>query len=122
MTSNRSSSHGLPNPPPTDHPRPSITSTLVISIGFGTFIIASIWPPILLVAATFLAAVVPQLFYQRDDGESRRRLYREFLKRDDLPEALKCSDVDLDEKYWVNSRWAIPIIEHVSFLDNWYGK
>jgi acylglycerol lipase len=33
-----------------------------------------------------------------------RRLYKEFLRRDDLPRELKCDEVDLREGYWANSR------------------
>ena len=43
-------------------------------------------------------------FRVNDSGEARRRMWKEFLKRDDLPEKLKCGDVDLDERYWVNDR------------------
>ena len=32
------------------------------------------------------------------------RLYRQFLRHGDLPEAMKCRDVDLKEGYWVNGR------------------
>lgn len=43
-------------------------------------------------------------FRINDSGEARRRLWKEFLKRDDLPEELKCNDVDLEERYWTNNR------------------
>ena len=43
-------------------------------------------------------------FRVNDSGEARRRLWKEFLKRDDLPEKLKCDDVSLDERFWINNR------------------
>jgi len=98
------SSPGLQNPTLKGHPRPLVTPIEVIIAGFIAYFFASLWPPSLLVAAACLATIFPNLFYDRDDAESRRMLYREFLRCVDLPEALKCYDVDLEEKYWVNSR------------------
>lgn len=43
-------------------------------------------------------------FRINDTGEARRRLWKEFLKRDDLPKALKCEDVVLEERFWINKR------------------
>eukprot|EP00804_Cyclotella_cryptica_P016438 CCRYP_004676-RC/>CCRYP_004676-RC protein AED:0.27 eAED:0.27 QI:62/1/1/1/0.83/0.71/7/2540/217 len=90
--------HSTMNPPP------RITSTQVLTIGFGAFAAALIWPPILLIIALLLASCVPKMFFERDHAEHRRRLYRDFLKRDDLPAELQCNDVVLKEGYWTNSR------------------
>ena len=43
-------------------------------------------------------------FRINDSGEARRRLWKKFLERDDLPEELKCNDVVLEERYWTNNR------------------
>lgn len=86
------------------NPPSIITATQILTIGFVAFALASIWPPILLIIAIALAWCVPALFYEGDHAENRRKLFNEFRKRDDLPAALKCEDVDLKESYWVNSR------------------
>jgi len=57
-----------------------------------------------MVVSIILALIAPSLFFENDSSEGRRRLYRLFLKRGDLPEAMKCNDVDLEEDYWTNSR------------------
>ncbi|KAL7520644.1 hypothetical protein ACHAWX_005361 [Stephanocyclus meneghinianus] len=85
-------------------PKPRIAPSAIISIGITSFILASVWPPLLLVVAVFLSFSIPYSFRVNDTGEARRRLWNEFLMRKDLPEALKCRDVDLEERYWVNSR------------------
>jgi len=51
-----------------------------------------------------LSITIPYSFRENDDGESRRRLWNDFLKRDDLPHQLYCKEVDLEEGYWINSR------------------
>lgn len=85
-------------------PRPRITSNKIITIGGLLFGLALLWPPLLLFVTAILSLTVPYAFRENDDGESRRRLWAEFLKRDDLPEVLRCKEVDLDERYWMNDR------------------
>mmetsp|Transcript_28691 Transcript_28691/g.46574 ORF Transcript_28691/g.46574 Transcript_28691/m.46574 type:complete len:100 (-) Transcript_28691:1454-1753(-) len=87
-----------------DIPRPRITGSKIITIGGLLFVVAQIYPPLILLVTAILAILVPYVFRDNDDGESRRRLWVEFLKRDDLPEELKCKDVDMEENYWVNDR------------------
>mmetsp|Transcript_4697 Transcript_4697/g.9076 ORF Transcript_4697/g.9076 Transcript_4697/m.9076 type:complete len:380 (-) Transcript_4697:455-1594(-) len=87
-----------------DIPRPRITGSKIITIGCLLFVVAQIYPPLILLVTAILAIFVPYVFRDNDDGESRRRLWVEFLKKDDLPEELKCKDVDMEENYWVNDR------------------
>ena len=84
--------------------RPTISPALIGTIGLIAFIAAFLWPPILLIVSILLALIAPTLFFENDSSEGRRRLYKLFLKHGDLPEAMKCSDVDLEEDYWTNSR------------------
>ena len=46
-----------------------------------------------------LSITIPYSFRENDDGESRRRLWNDFLNRDDLPHQLYCKEVDLEEGY-----------------------
>lgn len=84
--------------------RPAISPIHIGAAGLIAFIAASVWPPILLIVSIVLALIAPSLFFENDSAEGRRRLYKLFLKHGDLPEAMKCKDVDLEESYWTNSR------------------
>ena len=83
---------------------PAISPIHIGAAGLLAFIAASLWPPILLIVSIVLALIAPSLFFENDSAEGRRRLYKLFLKHGDLPEAMKCKDVDLEEGYWTNSR------------------
>ena len=93
---------------PDEGPPPSITQTRCLAIGFGIFIVASIWPPLVLLAAFVLSQFLPYMLRVNDDPESRRRFYREFQKRQDpqIPEEWRATpeDIILKERYWVNDR------------------
>lgn len=85
-------------------PRPRVDRATVFTIGVLLFVLALIWPPLLLIVTAVLSITIPYALRENDDGESRRRLWNEFLKRGDLPVELRCDDVDLEETYWVNDR------------------
>eukprot|EP00984_Skeletonema_dohrnii_P033223 scaffold29063_cov67-Skeletonema_dohrnii-CCMP3373.AAC.2 len=84
--------------------RPTISPIHIGITGLIAFIAASLWPPILFIVSILLALIAPSLFFENDPAEGRRRLYKLFLRYGDLPEAMKCNDVDLEENYWTNSR------------------
>ena len=86
------------------HPRPRINATSILSIGILSTLLAFAKPFLLLIITAILSYTIPYAFRENDDGESRRRLWAEFEKRPDLPEEMKCKDVDLEEEYWINSR------------------
>ena len=86
------------------HPRPRITSSTILSIGVISTALAYASPFFLLIVTAILCLTIPYAFRENDDGESRRRLWVEFLKRTDLPEELRCKDVNLEETYWKNKR------------------
>lgn len=81
-----------------------ITGSKILAIGGLLFGLALIWPPLLLLVAAILSITIPYAFRENDGSEARRRLWTEFLKRDDLPVELKCTEVDLEEMYWTNDR------------------
>lgn len=55
------------------NPPPTITSLQILTVGFLVFAVASVWPPILLVVAVVLAVCLPNIFYEGDHPENRRR-------------------------------------------------
>ena len=81
-----------------------VTGSKILAIGGLLFGLALIWPPLLLLVAAILSITIPYAYRENDGSEARRRLWTEFLKRDDLPVELKCTEVDLEEMYWTNDR------------------
>lgn len=87
------------------HPRPRISVSTILSIGVISTSLAYVSPYLLIIVSIILSFTIPYAFRENDDGESRRRLWNEFLEnRQDLPEELKCKEIDLTEEYWTNSR------------------
>lgn len=87
-------------------PPPVIRRSTILAIGFGLFALALIWPPLILMVTYLLSILVPYSWRINDDPTTRRRLYKEFRERTDLPEAYRLTDeeVVVKEKYWVNER------------------
>jgi hypothetical protein len=90
-------------------PPPIIQRSAILATGFGIFVLALIWPPLILLITYFVSVLVPYSFRKNDDPTSRRRMYQEFLRQDDcLPASYKFPEKDVlcEEYYWVNARYA----------------
>jgi hypothetical protein len=89
-------------------PPPLVNQTSVLLVGFFIFILATIYPPLILLLAYMASKLIPYSFRVNDDAASRRRLFADFTKQDDLPDEFKQlpSHILLEESYWVNSRYA----------------
>jgi len=85
-------------------PRPRVGSGKIVVFGLLLTGLACASPLLLLVLTAVLAVIIPVLYRENDDGENRRKLYHEFLQRKDLPERLRCKDVNLNESFWTNDR------------------
>jgi hypothetical protein len=87
-------------------PPPLVSQTSVLLVGFFIFILATVYPPLILLLAYMASKLIPYSFRVNDDAASRRRLFAEFTKQDDLPDEFKQlpSHILLEESYWVNSR------------------
>jgi hypothetical protein len=87
-------------------PPPVINQSTILAIGFFLFVLASLWPPLILLFAYVASKLVPYSFRVNDDATTRRQLFAEFSREDDLPEEFKHvpSHVKLEESYWVNGR------------------
>ena len=68
---------------PDDGPPARISQTRCLLIGVAIYAAATVWPPLILIAAFILGQFLPYALRVNDDPESRRRFYREFQKRDD---------------------------------------
>jgi hypothetical protein len=88
-------------------PPPLVTRSTILITGFILFVVAMIWPPLLLLATYLASLIIPYSYRLNDDATMRRHLLHKFEKEDtvsaylwELPE-----DVLLQEKYWTNSRY-----------------
>jgi len=87
-------------------PVPLVSTELVFGCGLFLFVVAMIWPPLILVV-TFLAwKVISYCFRTNDEATSRRMLLEEFSKTDKDSASLReiPSDVTVTEGYWTNAR------------------
>jgi len=91
---------------PDDGPPAKIGQGRVLLIGFLVFILASVWPPLILVVTFVLSRLIPYTFRVNDDGESRRKFHREFKQRTNTPKDFRIvpDDIVMKERYWVNER------------------
>ena len=88
-------------------PPPVVSQSLILTIGFVLFLLAQIWPPLILLVAYVLSRLIPYSFRISDDAHVRRREYHTFLQNADLPLSLRQvpDDIVLEESYWQNSRY-----------------
>jgi hypothetical protein len=87
-------------------PPPLISKSAILTVGFGLFLLAYLWPPFILLLAYVASLFVPYAFRKTDEAHTRRVLYAEFMKNPKVPFELKRppDDIILNEQYWVNSR------------------
>lgn len=78
----------------------------VVSIGIGLFSLALFWPPLILVVTYVCSQIIPYAFRKNDDPTWRRKEWKKFIQRPDLPEQWKNqpNDIVYEESYWSNER------------------
>jgi hypothetical protein len=88
-------------------PEPSIERSTVLVAGVCVFVLAMIWPPLILVVTYLLSVLLPYSFRKNDDATARRKLLDKFEKEDTLSDPLReiPDDVNLTDGYWTNSRY-----------------
>lgn len=87
-------------------PPPIINQSTILLVGLFLFLLATLWPPLIILVAYVASKLVPYSFRENDDATQRRILFAEFSKQEDLPEAFKTvpNHIKLEESYWVNQR------------------
>lgn len=91
---------------PDDGPPARISQGRILMIGSLIFLLALVWPPLILLVTFILSQLIPYSFRVNDDGESRRKFHRELERRKDAPKEWlnNPDDIVMKERYWVNER------------------
>lgn len=99
-------------------PAPVVDQSTILIIGFVLFILAAIWPPLILLVAYIASKLIPYSFRVNDDPATRRQLFAEFSREDDLPEEFKNPPADLtvEHGYWTNRRYVIACAQWRSIV------
>ena len=88
-------------------PKPSIERRTVVMLGVALFVLALIWPPLILLVTYVASVLIPYSFRVNDDAAARRQLLAKFEKEDTLSASMReiPDDVNLKTSYWINSRY-----------------
>ena len=91
-------------------PAPVVDQSTILLAGFILFALAWIWPPLILLVAYIASKLIPYSFRVNDDPANRRRLFAEFAREDDLPDAFKHppENLTVQHGYWTNRRYVFP--------------
>ncbi len=91
----------------TYEPPPLFSTTLVFVFGAVIVLLANIWTPLALLFVWCAARLQRYFFRVNDDPTARRRLLKEFQRKDQLTAPLRHipNEVKVEEAYWVNRRW-----------------
>lgn len=87
-------------------PPPIVEQSTILMAGFILFVLAWIWPPLILLVAYFASKLIPYSFRRNDDPAERRRLWAEFAREEDLPDDFKHhpDNIEIQHGYWTNKR------------------
>lgn len=87
-------------------PEPIVDQSVILVIGFFIFALAMIWPPLILLFAYVASKLIPYSFRENDDPTTRRTLFAEFCKDDDLPENFRCipDHIHFERNFILNER------------------
>jgi pimeloyl-ACP methyl ester carboxylesterase len=87
-------------------PPPLISSSTILGWGIFLFIVAKIWPPLLLVVTLIATKLIPYIFRVNDHGPSRRKMMKQFLRDDPFAKQrmamFPSNEVTVEESYWSN--------------------
>lgn len=91
----------------TYEPPPLFSTTVVFVFGAVVVLLANIWTPLALLFVWCMARLQRYFFRVNDDASARRRLLKEFQRKDQLTAPLRQipKEVKVEESYWVNRRY-----------------
>ena len=87
-------------------PAPVVDQSTILMVGVLLFALAVVWPPLILLVAYVASKLIPYSFRTNDDPATRRQLFAEFSREEDLPEQFKNApdDIEIQHGYWTNRR------------------
>ena len=87
-------------------PPPLVTRGTVLALGVFMFVLAMIWPPLLLVLAYVASLVIPYSYRVNDEAAARRMMVHKFMQEDQISKdrSVLHENVDLQSGYWMNQR------------------
>lgn len=88
-------------------PAPLIEQRTVLTWGFACFVLAMMWPPLILFFAYIASKIIPYSYRTNDDPVNRRKLFADFVRQGhDLPPQFTSlpEDIELQDSYWTNER------------------
>ena len=90
----------------TYEPPPLFSTTAVFVFGATIVLLSNIWSPLALVFVWCTARLQRYFFRVNDEPTARRRLLKEFQRKDQLTAPLRQvpNDIKVEEAYWVNRR------------------
>jgi hypothetical protein len=99
-------------------PQPLIESSVILYVGCILFVLAYIWPPLIILAFIIIHKFLSHCFRENDFGIQRRQLFQQFITNayDTLPISYKSlidengnnhpnSHVRIEHGYWKNARY-----------------
>jgi hypothetical protein len=88
-------------------PQPIVDRISIWVAGAFLFLLAMVWPPLILLFAYLASKLVPYSFRENDEACARRRLYRQFSQSEHMPEIYRQAPVkfNLEERFWPNERY-----------------
>jgi hypothetical protein len=95
----------------TYEPPPLFHTTTVFAFGAVIVVLANIWTPLALLFVWCAARLQRYFFRINDEPSSRRRLLKEFQRKDQLTAPLRQipDGVKVEESYWVNRRYVYTL-------------
>jgi len=94
---------------PLHDPKPLIERSTVFMVGFVIFVLAIIWPPLILLVTYMASILMPYSFRVNDSAVARRKLLDKFEKEDTISASMReiPDNVNIVNGYWTNSRGSL---------------
>jgi acylglycerol lipase len=96
---------------------PMISKGIIVGFGLLLFVLAMIWPPLILLVTFVASVVIPYSYCVNDNGDNRRMLMQHFNENDPVAiqrkKAFPDEHVKVTSNFWKNPR---GLLQHVTIL------
>jgi len=85
---------------------PVVNQSTIILLGVFIFVLAILWPPLILLLTYLTSKLISYSYRVNDDASNRRKLFAEFARDEEQPLKFRSipDHIELKESYWVNQR------------------